>query len=99
MPSQTSTAAPVSFSARNAISEAATSAEIPAIDSSAHAITPIELPAIVSTPSRQPPRRALRITIAVAAPGVIVTSTAIGMKAQSMFAIIGRSTRSGSSCA
>ena len=74
----------MSFSATNAISDAATSAEIPAIDSSAQATTPIELPAIVSTPARQPPRIALRTTIAVAAPGVIVTSTAIGMNAQSM---------------
>ena len=39
------------------------------------------------------------MTMAVAAPGVIVTSAAIGMKAQSMFAIIGGSTRSGSSFA
>ena len=97
MPSQTSTAAPVSFSARNANSEAATRAEIPAIESSAQTITPIELPAIVLTPSRQPPRRALRMTIAVAAPGVIVTRTAIGMKVQSTFAIIGASIRAGSS--
>ena len=47
-------------------------------------MTPIELPAIVRTPARQPPRIALRTTIAVAAPGVIVTSAAIGTKAQSM---------------
>ena len=39
------------------------------------------------------------MTIAVAAPGVIVTSTAIGMKAQSTFAIIGGSIRTGSSFA
>ena len=52
IPSHTNTHAPTSFSARNAISDAATSAEIPAIDSSAHATTPIELPAIVSTPAR-----------------------------------------------
>ena len=68
----------------NATSEAATSAEIPAIDSSAQTTTPIELPAIVRTPACQPPRIALRTTIAVAAPGVIVTSAAIGRKAQSM---------------
>jgi hypothetical protein len=42
------------------------------------------LPAIVRTPARQPPRIALRTTIAVAAPGVMVTSAAIGMKAQSI---------------
>jgi hypothetical protein len=42
------------------------------------------LPAIVSTPARQPPRIALRTTIAVAAPGVTVTNTAIGRNAHSI---------------
>src|SRR4051812_15972512 len=85
IPSQTSTAAPVTLSTMNATSDAATSAEIPAIDRTAQAITPSELPAIVSTPARQPPRIALRTTIAVAAPGVTVTRAAIGMNAHSIY--------------
>jgi hypothetical protein len=78
----------VTFSATNAASDAATSAEIPRTDSSAQATTPIELPAIVSTPARLPPRSALRTIIAVAAPGVSVTTIATGTNAQTMSWIV-----------
>jgi hypothetical protein len=74
------------LSATNAASDAATSAEIPTTDSSAHATTPIELPAIVMKPARGPPVSELRTIIAKPAPGVSVSSAAMGMNAQ----IIGR---------
>src|SRR3954471_19685043 len=87
-PSQTRTHAPVTFNTRNATSDAAINADTPSTESRPQTTTPTELPAIVSTPDRQPPRNALRTTLAVPAPGVMVTRTAIGRKAQSMLARI-----------
>ena len=55
---------------------------MPSTDSSAQVTTPTSLPATVRSAERQPARRALRTTIAVAGPGAIVSSTAIGRNVQ-----------------
>src|SRR5215218_5972744 len=83
-----STAAPVTLSAANASSEAATSAEMPSADNTAQASTPALLPAIVASAVRTPPRSALRTIIAVPGPGVTVINAAIGRNAHSIAAMI-----------
>src|SRR4051795_12013879 len=83
-PRTISTSAPASLTAVNTVAEVATTAASPAAARAPHARTPIELPAVHTSASRRPPRAALRTTIAVAGPGVIVTRTATGTKARSV---------------
>ena len=68
----------------NAVTDVATTAARPAAASRPHARTPSELPAVQTNAARRPPTAALRTTIAVAGPGVIVTSTATGRNAASV---------------
>src|SRR4051812_43266611 len=80
-PSTTRTTAPASLTTVNTVADVATTAARPAAASAPHASTPTELPAVHTSASRRPPRAALRTTIAVAGPGVIVTRTATGTNA------------------
>jgi hypothetical protein len=77
----------VNLTAVNTSADVATTAASPAAASRPHASTPIELPAVQTRAWRRPPIAALRTTIAVAGPGVIVTSTATGTKATSVLSI------------
>src|SRR3954452_8692762 len=83
-PSAISTTAPASLTTVNTVADVATTAASPAAARMPHASTPIELPAVQTSASRRPPRAAVRTTIAVAGPGVIVTRTATGTKARSV---------------
>src|SRR3954469_11418971 len=83
-PSTIRTTAPASLTTVNTVAEVATTAASPAAASAPHARTPIELPAVQTSASRRPPRAALRTTMAVAGPGVIVTRTATGRNATSV---------------
>ena len=60
-PIQTSTIAPTTFSPTKAASDAATSAETPTAEATPQKSTPTELPTVVASACRRPPRSALRI--------------------------------------
>ena len=53
---------------------------MPAADAAPQNITPTAPPSVVISAWRRPPRKALRITIAVAGPGVTVTTAAMPAK-------------------
>ncbi len=83
MPSTISTIAPASLTAVYACADVATTAAIPSAAKAPQANTPSELPTVVSSARRRPPRTALRTTSAVAGPGASVSSRATGTKAAS----------------
>jgi hypothetical protein len=72
-PSQIRYAAPATLTARNAGSEAASSAAIPTAEASVQVACPHETPSAVKMPARRPPISELRIVSAVSGPGVTIT--------------------------
>jgi hypothetical protein len=90
MPNQISTPAPKTFSTVNAVADAATSAETPNIDATAHSARPAASPAVAITAGRRPPRAAECTTSAVAGPGESASIAATGTNVTSACNISGR---------
>ena len=67
----------------NAVAEALSSAAIPSAEAAAHAKHPATTPTAVATAARMPPATALRVTSAMSAPGVTVSTAATAEKASS----------------
>src|SRR4051794_29870149 len=80
MPRVTRTRAPPNFRTSYAICEARISEETPTADSVAHRSTPRLLPAIAASAVRRPERAEVRMIVAVAGPGVRLTTTATSRK-------------------
>ncbi len=80
-PSVTRTTPPPIFNPSYASRDARISEETPTAESTAHIRTPRLLPAMAARAVRRPNRAEVRMTVAVAGPGVRLTTTATSRKA------------------